>query len=161
MLAYLFWHRPAAGVDRVEYEGAQRQFHAAIGVPSGCFRLAELPFAADRDDGDGGYEDWYLVDDWAALGELNEAAVDAGRRPSHDAAAGLVGNGWAGVYRLLQGSPQPPEEARWLYKRPGEATADLLTACADAPVWQRQMVLGPAPEFCVGAGGEVSRLRVC
>jgi hypothetical protein len=157
LLAYLFWHRPAAGVDRAEYEEAQRRFHAAIGVPSGCFRLAQLPFAAEGDGG--GYEDWYLVDGWAALGELNEAAVDAGRRPSHDAAASLVGNGWAGVYRLLQGPPEPPEEARWLFKRPGEATADLLAAAA--PVWQRQMVLGPAPEFCLGAGGEVTRLRVC
>ncbi len=145
MLAYVFWHRPAAGVEREDYEEAQRRFHAEIGVPSACFALAELPFASGA-EGDG-YEDWYLVEDWTALGALNEAAVDGRRRPSHDRAAA-----WR----------EPPAEARWLYKRPGEATADLLTRLGgDASIWQRQMVLGPAPEFCAGSGGEISRRRVC
>lgn len=69
-LAYVFWHRPAAGVDP--------------------------------------------VDGWSALGALNDRAVTGPRRAPHDAAA------------------------------PGAA------------VWQRQMVLGPAPEFAVLAPGEVT-----
>ena len=157
MLAYLFWHRPGAGVDRADYEEAQRRFHAAIGVPSACFRLEEMPFGR----GGGGYEDWYLVDDWAALGKLNEAAVDAGRRPSHDAAAALVGVGWAGVYGLVRGEPMIPEGVRWLDKPLGEATDDFLAGQGEGPVWRREMVLGPTPEFCLGAEVEVSRLRVC
>lgn len=165
MLAYLFWHRPAAGIGGEEYEEAQRRFHAAIGVPSACFRLAELPFAAGSDGAGGGYEDWYLVADWTALGELNTAAVDAGRRASHDAAAALVGAGWAGVYGLVRGAAEIPEQVRWLDKGHGETTPDLLARQGEAPAWQRQMVLGPAPEFCFADGiaesGGVSRLRVC
>lgn len=160
MLAYVFWHRPAPAVEPEEYEQAQRRFHAEIGVPSACFGLAELPFKPGGDGG--GYEDWYLVEDWAALGELNEAAVDGQRRPSHDRAAGLVGRGWAGVYRLLRGAPRPPEEARWLEKPVGVPVPDLVGgASAEAAVWQRQMVLGPAPELCVGEPGPVTRRRVC
>ncbi len=157
MLAYLFWHRPAVGVDRAEYEEAQRRFHAAIGVASGCFRVTELPFGKGGD----GYEDWYLVEDWAALGTLNAAAVDTERRPSHDRAAALVGNGWAGVYALLQGADEIPEQVRWIDKQRGEVTAEFLAGQSEAPVWQRQMVLGPAPEFCLGAEDGVSRARVC
>lgn len=115
-------------------------------MPSACFRLEALPFGP----GEEGYEDWYLVDDWAALAELNEAAIDAVRRPSHDRAAGLAGPGWAGVYRQLRGRPAIPEQVRWLEKRRGEAVEEALAGLADAPAWQRQLVLGPAPELCVG-----------
>ncbi len=75
MLAYVFWHRPAAAADASAYEDAQRTFHAALDVPSSSFRIDRLPFAEED-----GYEDWYLVDDWATLGKLNESAVDNVRR---------------------------------------------------------------------------------
>lgn len=157
MLAYLFWHRPAAGVDRAEYEEAQRRFHAAIELPSACFRLGELPFGR----GGEGYEDWYLVEDWAGLGALNEAAVDAGRRPHHDRAAALVGPGWAGVYRLLRGAAEVPAATRWLEKPRGQAVEQVLDGLGEGAAWQRQMVLGPAPELCLAAPGDVSRHQVC
>jgi hypothetical protein len=54
--AYLFWHRPRPGVERDEYEEAQRQFHALLEVESACFRLERLPFAEGP-----GYEDWQAV----------------------------------------------------------------------------------------------------
>src|SRR3712207_2250850 len=98
MLAYVFWHRPAEDVAREEYEGRLRAFHERLEGPSACFRLAALPWKPLD-----GYEDWYLVDDWAALGALNEAALDAVRRPGHDAAAAASAMGWGGVYRLLRG----------------------------------------------------------
>jgi hypothetical protein len=150
VLAYLFWHRPQPGVEQEEYEEAQQQFHALLEVKSACFRLDHLPF-----DDRPGYEDWYLVDGWEALGELNRAAVDPRRRGGHDHAAALVGTGWGGVYASVRGPASIPAEARWLHKPRGESIDDLLAGVpADAPVWQRQMVLGPAPELCLGAGGD-------
>ncbi len=170
MLAYVFWHRPAAGVKAEEYEQAQRGFHAELEIESGCFRLSELPFAAA--DGDGataggerdGYEDWYLVEDWAGLGELNEVALDARRRPSHDRAAALSGAGWGAVYRLLAGPAEVPASARWLDRPRGLAAADARAALGDPPAWQRQLVLGPAPELCLAVPAEdggAGRTRIC
>lgn len=147
MLAYLFWHRPRPGVEREEYEQAQRQFQALLEVESACFRVEQLPF------GDGaGYEDWYLVEDWQALGELNAAAVDARRKGGHDRAAGMVAEGWGGIYASVRGPAAIPTAARWLYKPRGKSTTDFLAGFdSSIPVWQRQMVLGPAPEFCVAS----------
>lgn len=149
MLAYLFWHRPRRGVEVSRYEEAQREFHAALETPSACFHVASLPF----EEGEG-YEDWYLVEGWEALGDLNAAAVDARRRAHHDRAAAMVGNGWGGVYAHLDGAEEIPVEASWLEKRPGQPLEDLLSPLDPAtPVWRRQLVLGPAPELCIGVGG--------
>jgi hypothetical protein len=84
-LAYVFWHRPREDVDPAGYEDSLRAFHATLDLPSASFRLEALPF-----DERGGYEDWYLVEDWARLGELNAAAVDA-TAPSRRAGAGSTG----------------------------------------------------------------------
>lgn len=150
MLAYLFWHRPRPGVEREEYEQAQRQFHASLEIQSACFRLERLPFEEEP-----GYEDWYLVDDWAALGELNRAAVDATHRPSHDGAAALVGDGWGGVYACVRGEPTIPAAAEWRHKPRGEPSSEFLARFEEGlTVWQRQMVLGPAPELCVATETE-------
>src|SRR3954447_23465527 len=98
MLAYVFWHRPAEDVARDEYERRLRAFHETLDGPSACFRLARLPFEAVD-----GYEDWYLVDGWGALGVLNDAALAPVRRIEHDAAAHVSAHGWGAVYRLLRG----------------------------------------------------------
>lgn len=160
MLAYLFWHRPRPEVDAAEYEEAQRGFHARLEAESACFRVDRLPF----DDGPG-YEDWYLIEDWAALGELNARAVDPVHRPDHDRAAAMVSEGWGGVYASVQGPETIPAQARWLYKPHGQSTADFLAGIeAGASIWQRQLVLGPAPEFCVaseeGAPAPYRRVRL-
>lgn len=155
MLAYLFWHRPRPGVEREEYEQAQRQFHASLKIESACFGLARLPF----DDGPG-YEDWYLVEDWAALGELNRAAVDSTHRPSHDGAAALVGDGWGGVYACVRGEPKIPPAAEWHHKPRGETSSQFLAGFEEGlTIWRRQMVLGPAPELCVATKTEDERLE--
>jgi hypothetical protein len=144
MLAYLFWHRPSAGVERDGYERALAAFHAALAAhpPEGfggsaAYRLAEAPWL--RGEGDA-YEDWYRVADWAALGRLNEAAVSGPRAEPHDAVAHAAGPGAGGVYRLVEGSPEPPA-------RPHHTWLHALPADPEAPTWQRQLVLGPAPEF--------------
>jgi hypothetical protein len=140
VLAYVFWHTPAGGVARDEYEARLRAFHATLEVPSASFRDGE------------GYEDWYLIRGWAELGELNDAAVAAVRRAEHDAAAALAADGAAGVYLLVRGVPQPPAAVRWVDKPRGVAY-DAWLAEADAPsVWQRQMTLGPRAEFALVEG---------
>jgi hypothetical protein len=149
LLAYVFWHRPRPGIPPEDYERAQRAFHVRLGIESASFRLERLPF-----DPGAGYEDWYLVETWAHLGALNAAAIDDHHRPEHDAAAALVGPGWGAVYACVRGEHMVPEGARWLEKPRGrELDAVLAELGGPAPVWQRQMVLGPAPELCV-AGGE-------
>jgi hypothetical protein len=160
VLAYLFWHRPRAGVETDEYEEAQRRFHRRLEVPSACFRLGQLPFAVNGANGGDAYEDWYLVEDWDGLGRLNATAVNARHRDDHDRAAALVGSGWAGLYAHVRGEVAIPEEASWRHKPIGEPLTTLLADVpAEAPVWQRQLVLGPAPELCLGAGGS-ARTRI-
>jgi hypothetical protein len=157
MLAYVFWHRPAAGA--AGYEERLAGFHAVLREaappwlgPTATFGLDSVPWLG----GAPGYEDWYLVDDFAALGELNAAAVSGARRVPHDAAAALAGAGVAGVMGHLAGPPLPPAAgwAGWLSKPEGMAYGAFHAALAEAlgdgaAAWQRQMTLGPATEFCV------------
>ena len=125
MLAYVFWHAPAPGTAVADYERALAAFHGVLaGAPPAGFHGS----AAARLDGPpwpGGaaaYEDWYLVEDWAALGTLNEAAVAGARRAPHDAAAAMARDGVAGVYAPVRGAVAPPREAHaaWLAKLAGD-----------------------------------------
>jgi hypothetical protein len=99
---------------------------------SALYRVAGLPWldagAADGTDEDGlpqvgsgaadagsegesgrkggrgvGFEDWYLLSDFTALGVLNEAAVAHGHRSAHDAVARRFGWAAGGLYGLLEG----------------------------------------------------------
>jgi len=161
LLAYVFWHRPAEGVARSVYERALQRFQRSLaarppaGFASGAtLRADSLPWLAGDSQG---YEDWYLVDDFAALGVLNAAAVSRGHVSVHDGAARLAGPGTGGVYRLLEGraSPGDARVAVWIDK-PRGAPLPVLGAllgdgmdAARAALWQRQLALGPAPEYCV------------
>ncbi len=160
MLAYVFWHRPRKDVTREAYEDAQTRFHRSLArtppagmLGSAVFRLARLPFAPD-----GGYEDWYLISDHAALGVLRHAAVGRGHRSAHDRAAKLSGWGSAGLYAHVEGEPlaalHAPESV-WIATAPGvrrPALAEMIGDGIDpgrASLWRRELVLGPAPELCV------------
>ncbi len=88
MLAYIDWHRPAPAVDQAAYEHAIERFHSSLAhrPPSGfcgstAFRAAEIPWLlapGSPSEPAGGYEDWYLLDGWSAIGVLEEAAVSRG-----------------------------------------------------------------------------------
>lgn len=158
MLAYLFWHRPNVWVSRDEYEQRLVDFHAGLvdgGVDSASFRLERLPFA-DAD----GYEDWYLARDWEALGALNRAATEGPQARRHDASAELSGEGWGGVYALVRGEPSVPTGVRWASKDRGETYSSFLARQRGISVWQRQLLLGPAPEFCLASEPSPARLRL-
>jgi hypothetical protein len=173
MLAYVFWHRSAAGVETAAYEQALERFHRSLAhsPPSGfrgssTLRAAELPWLAGpdgtREGGAGGYEDWYLVDSWESLGVLEGAAVSRGHVTAHEQAARRAGAGAGGVYRLLDGAAVPAQArlSVWVSRAPGRpdpALADLLEDGMErerSSLWRRCMVLGPAPEFCLLSVGE-------
>jgi hypothetical protein len=161
VLAYVFWHRAAAGVHAEDYERALVRFHHSLrqSPPAGFFssatlRAPELPWLA----GDGlGYEDWYLVENWTALGVLEAAAVSRGHAGAHDGAAHAMGSGTGAVYRLLEGgaSLQDVHTAVWVTRPVGSGSPQIAELLEDgfdpavAALFQRCLVLGPAPEVCL------------
>ena len=155
-LAYVFWHRPRKAVPAEDYEAYLEAFHEVVGVESWFSRLARTPWL----DEPGWYEDWYLVDDWAALGTLNETAVRGTREVPHGRAAAAAADGIAGIYALRLGVPAKPGWAGWLHK-PRELAyerfeSELRAAAGEtASLWQRQMTLGPTPEYAVLAPSAV------
>jgi hypothetical protein len=164
VLAYVFWHVPASGVSAADYEARLGAFHGSLraGEPewlglTATFALAAVPWLGSV----AGYEDWYLVADFAALGTLNAAAVSGARKPPHDAAAAAAARGVAGIMGHVAGPllPAGVAWAAWLDKPAGMAYADFHAELADAigpaaAAWQRQMTLGPATEYCVLAAAE-------
>jgi hypothetical protein len=163
MLAYVFWHRPAPGVAPEVYAAAITRFHRSIAArpPGGFVRSVSFHAPAPNWLGDvPAFEDWYVVEDFAALGVLNEAAVGRGHLSAHDAAARQAGPGSGSIYRLLEGAATL-EQARvavWIEKPRGVEAPLLAALLGDgmdgehAGLWQRQLALGPAPEYCVLAG---------
>jgi len=164
VLAYVFWHAPAEGSDVDRYEQAQLVFQRSLKRRppfgfrgSAVFRAGVLPWMP----GPGAYEDWYLIEDFAALGVLNEAAVGRGHRTSHDQAARALGSGTAGLYRMIEGEPSAAQRigecthATWVKRGVGTKQSELGALLGDgmdgagSSLWQRQLVFGPAPEFCL------------
>ncbi len=167
MLAYVFWHWRRQEIGREEYEQRQQRFHAALqAAPSAGFLTSRsvairgAPWAAS---GGEAYEDWYLLEDAAALDPLNQAAVTAPRQTPHDAAAAAADGGTAGLYRLRRGSVGDvvPTLAAWFSKPAGIGYDQLFSVVepllhpAAGALWCRQMVLGPTPEFCLQSSAPV------
>jgi hypothetical protein len=183
VLAYISWHLPAPAVQAAAFEQALERFHRSLAhrPPSGfrgsaAFRARGLPWLAQDDAGAGrasggagrasggagavaGYEDWYLVDGWSAVGVLEEAAVARGHRSSHEAVAAMTGVSKGAIYRLIEGLPRLEQAplAVWVKRSPGHAPVTIEDLLADgmerdtAGLWRRCLGLGPAPEYCLHA----------
>ena len=174
MLAYLFWHRPLDPTSVEAYEQAQLAFHRSLArsrpvgmCGSASFRLPAIPWIDVGRAGAGvvagsgpSYEDWYLVEDYTALGVLNEAAVGRGHRTPHDEAARRFGGGAGALYGLIEGERSDVLSAAtslavWVARPPGSERRPLGELLGDgmdprhASLWRRQLVFGPAPEFCL------------
>jgi hypothetical protein len=176
VLAYVFWHRPRERAEAAEYEDALIAFQRSLArnrpvgnLGAAVYRVASIPWLADGGSAssEGGYEDWYLLEDFAALGVLGEAAVGRGHRTSHDGAAARMGAGAAGLYALAEGRPGADSLAAalrgvWVDRptggrqpEPVELLGDGLTP-GRSSLWRRALALGPAPELCVLADEEPS-----
>ena len=158
MLAYVFWHVAARG-DRargLRGRGSPRSTRRCAPTrrpwlgPTATVGLAAVPWLG----GAAGYEDWYLVEDFTALGELNVGGRD--RRP---AAAPRRRRGGRRARRRRGHGPRRrtaaarprPAGARGSPSPPAGATTTSTPSWrgCGASAWQRQMVLGPATEYCV------------
>ncbi len=161
MLAYVFWHWPEASASVPLYEQAMLDFHSALAsarcealMGSRTFRVEGEPWLPEGR----GYADWYLLDGGSAsLDILNDLAMSETVRTAHDRPALLAAGGAGGVYRLLNGSASiTPAAATW-FSKPRRSISyqeitDRLQSWTDRPgvtLWRRQMVLGPAREFCL------------
>jgi hypothetical protein len=166
MLAYLFWHRPAAGVARAAYERELLRFHRSLAhrPPSGfrgsiAFRAPQLPWVDATGEGSdgGGYEDWYLLESWSAVGVLEEAALARGHVSAHDAVARRLAAGTGSVYRLREGGVGLAEVrvSVWVSRPTGAEVLGLAELLRDgidpqaSSLWRRCLALGPAPELCL------------
>jgi hypothetical protein len=154
VLAYVFWHTPGS-VDAIStYEAALATFHGSLDpadISGFCGSQVCRVQGAVWVSSPVVYEDWYLVDDFTALGALNEAAVSGHRRRPHDNVAGMAGEGMAGVYALRRGAAQLSDAGRavWFGKTAGVSSDEFFDRLGERrSLWQRQMVLGPTPEFC-------------
>jgi hypothetical protein len=161
LLGYVFWHWPRSRISRRAYEGKLIAFQESLKahrsgglVDALSFRVQRPPWGRPRSET---YEDWYLVRDFKSLGALNEAAVAGPNREPHDEVARDASAGAGGVYKLRNGglSLRDARYATWIKKparTPYQAFLDHLSrlvADLRTDLWQRQMVLAPAPEFCL------------
>jgi hypothetical protein len=159
LLAYVFWHWPSASADASDYEADLMAFHASLSctppagfLRSAAFQVTGAPWLPQQRDC---YEDWYLISDWAAVGELNTDAVAPAHIKVHDRVAHQAESGTGGLYARRAGAGAPGgTAATWFAKPAGWSYADLENALETyldrgLTLWQRQMLLSPAPEFCL------------
>lgn len=157
MLAYLFFHRPAPGVDVADYEQGLRRFHEELAearspgfVSSRTYRVGDT------------YCDWYLIEGTAAMEPLNEAAVTGARAAAHDAVAHHAVDAAGKLLMLAAGRFDPDAGFEIRFSKPaGMPYPDLYarlepwTKQPGVSLWRRMMVLGPPPEFCLLAPSEL------
>ncbi len=168
MLAYVFWHWKAPEVSRELYEKALIEFQNSLAAasPEGfqgsqVVRINGAPWTGAATET---YEEWYLLEGSFAMDILNEAAVSAHCKTSHDQAARMAAGGCAGLYRWRLGVEEISEArmAAWFAKPTGTTYDELYRVMAQhtdlkkAGLWGRQMTLGPTPEFCLLAPNKIN-----
>ena len=83
--------------------------HSQLTNPAGfqqsvVFRIRGASWLNTSDEA---YEEWYLLDDSAAMDPLNEAAVSGACEEPHNRVAREAADGIGGLYRLREGVEEP------------------------------------------------------
>ena len=161
MLAYVFWHWPQPQIETGSYVDHLIAFHRTLAAnkPDGfresvVFRIRDANWL--NTDGEA-YEEWYLLDDSAAMDRLNDAAVSGVCEEPHNRVAREAADGTGGLYRLRAGAEDLAQAryAVWLSKPDGVSYKDFyaglesITSQPGVALWGRQMTLGPTTEFCI------------
>ncbi len=164
MLTYVFWHQRASATTKEEYQEKLIAFHRILQErqPQGfagslVLEMASLPWMTEESEV---YEDWYFVENSAALDPLDNAAVTGICREPHQQIARLANNGTGGLYRLKGETVDFTRTAglryaTWFGKPLGMSYDDLYELLRQGEydqqgiLWQRQMTMGPALEFCL------------
>lgn len=161
MLAYVFWHWPQKNVARSAYLDHLADFHRTLAAnrPGGFRRSVVFSIRGAnwlKTSGEA-FEEWYVLDDSAAMDPLNDAAVSGVCEEPHNRVARDAADGTAGLYRLRAGDEDLAQArfAVWLSKPDGVSYKDFysglqsMTSQPGVALWGRQMVLGPTTEFCL------------
>ncbi len=125
MLAYVFWHWPRPDADPARYLEALRSFHQTLKTfPPRGYRGSRILLVegAPWAKAPHAFEDWYFLDDFDALGALNEAAVSGLRKAPHDGAARLSQGGAAGIHLGRAEGFGALHRASWFGKPRGSPT---------------------------------------
>jgi len=161
MLAYVFWHWSQPAIDRDAYEDHVCAFQQTLAAnkpegfqQSAVFRIYGASWLNTNSEA---YEEWYLLDDSAAMDRLNAGAISGACEEPHNRVAREAADGIGGLYRLREGTEDLDQAkfAIWLGKPTGVTYknfyADLqsLTSQTGVALWGRQMTLGPTTEFCL------------
>ena len=161
MLAYVFWHWPQPQIARSEYLHDLSGFHRTLAAnkPPGFRHSVVFSIRGANWLNTTGevFEEWYLLDDSAAMDRLNDAAVSGVCEEPHNKVARTAADGTGGLYRFRAGYQQLPRAkyATWLSKPNGVSYEDFydalqpLTSQSGIGLWGRQMTLGPTTEFCI------------
>jgi hypothetical protein len=161
MLAYVFWHWRQANIERSAYLDHLANFHQTLAAnkPAGFQRSVVFSITGANWLNTTGeaFEEWYLLDDSAAMDQLNEAAVSGVCEEPHNRVAREAADGTGGLYRLRAGQEDLTQArfAVWLSKPAGVSYKDFysslqpITSQPGVALWGRQMTLGPTTEFCL------------
>ena len=166
MLAYVFWHWRQSNIERNTYLNHLIDFHRTLAANksigfqrSVVFSIQNAPWL----DTDGeAFEEWYLLDNSAAMDKLNDGAVSGNCERPHNLVAREAAGGTGGLYRLREGSARLSDAkyAIWFSKPGGVTYPEFysglkgITSRPGNALWGRQMTLGPTAEFCLHAQNE-------
>jgi hypothetical protein len=99
MIAYIFWHAAPDGFSLETYEATLLKFGTSLANARISGVLGNASYAVSHTPwlGQGGYEDWTLLDGSSVLDRLNDQATTGCMEESHHAIAQITKHGGLGA----------------------------------------------------------------